>query len=435
MGHVLIKTAPLVNLDKMVARNYLSTAAVTLLLSTPSLAQSNSQSDGSHLSIWPLEARADSVRICVAYSIPFGRIVFEKENEGKHGFLARLTFYVDASDSARQINYPAFSQSEVETETFSVTRSRKESAEDFVVMKLPSSSYRISAQVRDETQGISYINTTLQGRFSAPDSTGILGVSFLDSLSGRDYFPVFDRDSAPFPRKIRVAVLKYATRGQVSLSLNGTDGRLICDAESTISHSERLEPVRAGNRVHLVGMPDKSLRIFSGEFLSDTLGEGMLQLEVHSGERKSSFPFCYSWTDKPKTLRNFNLALSLLKYIVADSIYSWIDTGSEAEAKRRFDMFWRSQAPSPNTAYNELEAEYYRRADYALEHFGSTATRNGASTDRGKAYILMGPPTHIRREFRNDGTYEIWEYPKMNRKMVFRGRSFGEFRLYQTESL
>jgi len=103
--------------------------------------------------------------------------------------------------------------------------------------------------------------------------------------------------------------------------------------------------------------------------------------------------------------------------------------------RKAFDAYWDSKDPTPATAYNELEAEYYRRADYAVEAFKTVGTTNGAETDRGKAYILYGKPDIIRREYRTDGTYDVWHYPNLGRNIVFRQRGFGDFELYQTEKL
>jgi len=42
---------------------------------------------------------------------------------------------------------------------------------------------------------------------------------------------------------------------------------------------------------------------------------------------------------------------------------------------------------------NEAQEEFYSRRDYANVHFG----KKGWKTDRGRAYILFGPPDEIER--------------------------------------
>ncbi len=66
-----------------------------------------------------------------------------------------------------------------------------------------------------------------------------------------------------------------------------------------------------------------------------------------------------------------------------------------AEACRDFiDQFWRKRDPDPKTSVNESKEEHYRRVSYANQRFsyGSTA---GWRTDRGRIYIVHGPPSLI----------------------------------------
>lgn len=80
---------------------------------------------------------------------------------------------------------------------------------------------------------------------------------------------------------------------------------------------------------------------------------------------------------------------------------------------------WKKFDPTPSTPFNELMAEFYRRADYSLLEFKSVSQPDGALTDRGKIYILYGPPTKIERSFSKDGRpIEVWTY-NVNRQIKF----------------
>jgi GWxTD domain-containing protein len=57
--------------------------------------------------------------------------------------------------------------------------------------------------------------------------------------------------------------------------------------------------------------------------------------------------------------------------------------------------FWLTRDPSPGTPSNEFKAEYDRRVAYANEHFTTRSGVPGSQTDRGKMYILYGPPDAI----------------------------------------
>ncbi len=86
-----------------------------------------------------------------------------------------------------------------------------------------------------------------------------------------------------------------------------------------------------------------------------------------------------------------------------DEDVRWIITGEElsafkklsnnAERDQFIENFWARRDPTPDTAENEYKEEHYRRIAYANEHFA--AGMPGWKTDRGRIYIMFGPPDSI----------------------------------------
>lgn len=56
--------------------------------------------------------------------------------------------------------------------------------------------------------------------------------------------------------------------------------------------------------------------------------------------------------------------------------------------------FWKSRDPKPETADNEFREEFDKRVAFADSRFTQDETR-GSLTDRGKVFILLGPPTYV----------------------------------------
>ncbi len=86
-----------------------------------------------------------------------------------------------------------------------------------------------------------------------------------------------------------------------------------------------------------------------------------------------------------------------------DEDVRWIITDEERETFKRLsndeerdnfiEQFWLRRDPTPDTVENEYKEEHYRRITYANEHFA--AGKPGWKTDRGRIYIMFGPPDQI----------------------------------------
>jgi GWxTD domain-containing protein len=76
------------------------------------------------------------------------------------------------------------------------------------------------------------------------------------------------------------------------------------------------------------------------------------------------------------------------------------------------EAFWKQRDPTPGTPRNEYQEEHQRRLDYANKFYGRSTPLPGWKTDRGRIYILLGPPRNIEQYDNVNGVYptEIWFY-------------------------
>ncbi|RMF65447.1 MAG: GWxTD domain-containing protein, partial [Calditrichaeota bacterium] len=121
----------------------------------------------------------------------------------------------------------------------------------------------------------------------------------------------------------------------------------------------------------------------------------------------------------------------LILYIVRDQDRKIWNSLTSVEGKREFlAAFWRARDPDPETPENEMRKEYFKRLEEANQKFRSFS-REGWRTDRGRVYILYGPPDYIDRFHSTEDTkpYEIWNYNHIP------GQGKGEFIFADLEGL
>jgi GWxTD domain-containing protein len=78
-------------------------------------------------------------------------------------------------------------------------------------------------------------------------------------------------------------------------------------------------------------------------------------------------------------------------YIITDEERAAFKRLSTDEEREQFiEQFWLRRDPTPDTIENEYKEEHYRRIAYANERFASGIP--GWKSDRGRIYIMYGPP-------------------------------------------
>ncbi|HLM57063.1 MAG TPA: GWxTD domain-containing protein [Pyrinomonadaceae bacterium] len=93
--------------------------------------------------------------------------------------------------------------------------------------------------------------------------------------------------------------------------------------------------------------------------------------------------------------------------ITEDDKRAWKKLQTDDEREKFIEQFWRRRDPDPDTEVNEYLEEHFERVAYANEHFASGIP--GWKTDRGRIYIMYGPP-HEKETHPAGGNYERPHY-------------------------
>lgn len=83
-----------------------------------------------------------------------------------------------------------------------------------------------------------------------------------------------------------------------------------------------------------------------------------------------------------------------VKWIISgEELAAFKQLSNDEERDQFIEQFWLRRDPTPDTVENEFREEHYRRIAYANEHFASGIA--GWRTDRGRIYVVFGPPDSI----------------------------------------
>jgi GWxTD domain-containing protein len=114
--------------------------------------------------------------------------------------------------------------------------------------------------------------------------------------------------------------------------------------------------------------------------------------------------------------------------------------GTEWQRNRFIDAFWKRRDPVPVTPENEFQIEHIRRWEHANKVIGRDTPMPGSRTDRGRVYIVNGPPFRVHPYPNTQQLWplEVWEYrdtprpgmPPFYQIIFFKPRVFNEWRLY-----
>jgi GWxTD domain-containing protein len=88
--------------------------------------------------------------------------------------------------------------------------------------------------------------------------------------------------------------------------------------------------------------------------------------------------------------------------ITPDERCAFMKLETDEERDQFIDQFWYRRDYYPQAPDNAFKVEHYRRIAFANQHFGASIA--GWKTDRGRIYIILGPPESITASKFGDAT-------------------------------
>lgn len=198
---------------------------------------------------------------------------------------------------------------------------------------------------------------------------------------------------------------------------------LVVDSTISLNINEHTSLIAGMNNesVILSSSESKHEHLYSITFDGQRLRQGRYEFTVTFEDSTTiRTRFGARWLEMPLSLTDLDIATEPLQFIMTKDDYYEMRRGGRESRIEKFDNYWKKKDPTPNTAYNEVMHEFYRRVDFAIAAFRTMREMNGAITDRGKIYLLYGKPTTTERLLSPEGApREIWKYHSLNKTFVF----------------
>ncbi len=152
-------------------------------------------------------------------------------------------------------------------------------------------------------------------------------------------------------------------------------------------------------------------RIFPHLSFRKSQGESASMILVAAGLVLLTFGSCYYYRLERKLDPENSEWLNRVRYIISSEERKLFLDLPKAEKEDFKQEFWRRRDPDPETEENEFKMEYEARMERADELFLGEG-RPGWLTDRGRIWVLFGPPTdRLTMPQQPDGTsQEVWYY-------------------------
>lgn len=211
--------------------------------------------------------------------------------------------------------------------------------------------------------------------------------------------------------------LRYTISDWRNITLEAWEHQLAAEA-SRLSHFEPL-----GRRINYQGPQTLTINVRRG---ADTASAQVdFRVNLHSFEPEAGDSVSIDVRQMP---------YGVLQYISSNEEFKRIAAKADtAERDSLIAAFWRERDPSPGTEENELREEFYRRVVFTETRFSIHGlSKSGWETDRGRVYIIFGPPQEVHHRLEEEGSspYEVWLYPHRDRYFIFRDKEgSGDYKL------
>jgi len=392
-----------------------------------------------------LSLRGTKRRLDVGYRIPRSFFIFTRDTSSRdeHAFLAQAQVTVEIVDTNKGSVAREYSSRKISSQGTLDPSADTASLSGGYSFNLEPGTYFVTLEVNDKNSSRKFPENAR--RITLKDfSRSTLEISdamFVELPSGDEpnkLVPFNIGGDVPFGPNARCYIQIYSTLPRESVTVacrlthQNPDGEV---PGSIVSDTLARDAFASAKALNISSQEERYVYSISDTLVpnslacwidmrTDSLEQGAYQLEItaRAAGSVSSLKknFQLRWLSMPISLRQLKFAVESMECLLSEKEFNQYRSANPKEQRKLFDTYWKRRDPIPQTAFNEVMAEYYKRVDYAFTAFSTIGQQNGVKTERGKAYILYGPPASIERKLLpSSDPQEIWLYTNLHKKLTF----------------
>ena len=317
----------------------------------------------------------DNAQFDIFYKIPYSDLVFIKDNDL---FSSNLTSTIRINDTNNRLVYSESFSNKILLNSFNDTQSSNENIFSISVELPKDQNYSIYFEINDYNNHKKWdINHSINY-----ESYNYLSQIFLFSkIDGK--FKNIEHLNSDQLEKIDSLWLKYQVIDSEGINLDS----LIIKLKNN----------------------KKSINIFNNKIIENH-SMNFLPIDISNYDGKIKFEVKYKEIIKEITFDRENkknieyeILISPIQYILTFSQQNDYNDLDDINKIEFIKEFWE------NLNDAKLLFEFYNRVEYTNNKY-SDFKNIGSMSDRGRIYIIDGPPNSIERRLSDEGEYEIWNY-------------------------
>ena len=330
----------------------------------------------------------DSLLFDIFYSIPYKQMIFKKN---KDNFISTLNTNINIINNEKQIFSNSWNQ-DIVSYYYEDTKSSEKTFTYSLV--LPNTENKLSLTINDyENHKYWHLDTLL----TAKEYKHISNISIYNKYDGK--FSILKN------RYIEDAIDTVWLKFQL--------------VDSEFNENVEIELSEFENRYNKISLDEKMIKINEINYFPLVIDEFMKQVKI-SVKYKEEYREVFLKFFNEQDAINMGELIGPVEYLLTRKEYIDYMELDSLKKINFIESFW-------NQKYNnQLLDEFYDRVRYVNVNYFESIDK-GWRSDRGRIYILNGPPLSINHEFNENGEFEIWSYS--SRKFIFINK-YGIFECY-----